>query len=291
MRVLTYRVPPEKHGVSVGSLCRGALQLSLSRLNHVKRQDNGICLNGERVRTNIRASAGDVLQVFLDDPALSHRVPGIRYPLRVHFEDEDILIVSKPAGVAMWARDGKGESLEHYLNAYLPEDLTAHPVSRLDKGTSGLLAVAKNGYMHDLLQRRMHSQAYRRLYLAVCEGVPDPPQGEVDGPIAKVEGATVRREVRADGAPSRSVYRVLGVYGNRSLVSLTPLTGRTHQLRVHMAYLGHPMTGDFLYGTEDPQLISRPALHSAELVLTHPLTGEKMRWTEPLPEDMQRLLE
>ena len=98
------------------------------------------------------------------------------------------------------------------------------------------------------------------------------------------------REVRSDGAPSRTHYSVLSVHGTRALLHLIPYTGRTHQLRVHMASIGHPLTGDFMYGKEEPELIGRPALHSAEIFLTHPLTGEKMHFTDPLPEDMQRLL-
>ena len=135
----------------------------------------------------------------------------------------------------------------------------------------------------------LHTEDFRRVYLAVCEGVPDPPAGVIDAPLGPKPGSLMEQMVRPDGKPARTKYGVLRRWGDRALVSLELETGRTHQIRVHMAHTGHPLTGDFLYGTEDRALIPRPALHSGYLSFRHPLTGENMQFSVPLPEDMSRL--
>ena len=124
----------------------------------------------------------------------------------------------------------------------------------------------------------------------MCVGCPEPPAGIIDAPIGRDETSTVRRTVRPDGQYAVSRYEVLSTRNGLSLVKLLPETGRTHQLRVHMAYIGHPLAGDWLYGTEAPALIPRPALHACALTLTHPVTGEVLHFTAPIPEDMQALI-
>lgn len=150
--------------------------------------------------------------------------------------------------------------------------------------------VAKHPHAQEQLKGQLHTPAFRRIYLAVCEGIPRPPEGRIDAPIGRVPGALMARQVDPAGQPASTRYRVLRTGQGRALVELELDTGRTHQIRVHMAHTGHPLIGDFLYGTEDHSLISRPALHSARLSLRHPVTGEPMAWEQPLPEDMARLV-
>ena len=164
-------------------------------------------------------------------------------------------------------------------------------LNRLDRGTSGLMCVAKHAHAHELLKEQLQHPAFRRVYLAVCEGCPPAERGVVDAPIGRAEDSLLRREVRPDGAPARTRYKVLSRGERRSLVRLELETGRTHQIRLHMAHLGCPLTGDFLYGREDPRLIPRPALHSWLLSLRHPITGDGLERTAPLPPDLLRLLE
>ena len=187
--------------------------------------------------------------------------------------------------------DASAPSLAAMLTSYLGEGSVPHFVSRLDKGTSGLLIAAKSGYVHDRLRRALHSSDLRREYRAVAVGRVEPPCGIIDAPIGRAEGSIIRRCVRADGLSSLTEYEVLQVSGRFTLLRLRPQTGRTHQLRVHMAYLGHPLAGDWLYGTEDKTLIARPALHSYELWFTQPVTGQELHFTAPIPQDMQRLME
>ena len=189
------------------------------------------------------------------------------------------------------ADDAAAPSLAAMLTGYLGEGSVPHFVSRLDKGTSGLLIAAKSGYIHDRLRRALHSSELRREYRAVAVGQVTPPRGVIDAPIGRADGSIIRRCVREDGLVSRTEYEVLQTTERFTLLRLRPETGRTHQLRVHMAYLGHPLAGDWLYGTEDKNLIARPALHSYELWFTQPVTGQELHFTAPIPQDMQRLLE
>ena len=144
--------------------------------------------------------------------------------------------------------------------------------------------------IYNLLRERLHTGAFRRTYLAVCMGGPEREAGEIRLPIGRDPASAIRRQVDPAGKAAETAYRVLERRGGFSLVELTPRTGRTHQLRVHMAALGCPLAGDWLYGTEDRALIPRPALHAARLELAHPLTGEALALEAPLPEDMARLM-
>ena len=179
--------------------------------------------------------------------------------------------------------------MEYYKNKGVEADF--HPVHRLDKGTSGLMVAAKHPHAQEVLKNQLHTAEFRRIYLAVCLGGPAEEAGTVDAPIGMAEGSIVARAVGPDGLPARTHYRVLERRGDRTLVRLELETGRTHQIRVHMAHLGCPLAGDFLYGTEDRDLIPRPALHSSELTVRQPVTGETLTFTCPLPADMARLME
>ena len=294
MRILTHTVLPEEEGRMVKGILRGSLQLSYTLLKSLKWRENAILLNGQSVHVNAIVHAGDVVSV-----ALSERTP--REDLYcentaapdIVYEDKDLLVLNKPAGVAMHpkADDAAAPSLAAMLTGYLGEGSVPHFVSRLDKGTSGLLIAAKSGYIHDRLRRALHSSELRREYRAVAVGQVTPPRGVIDAPIGRADGSIIRRCVREDGLVSRTEYEVLQTTERFTLLRLRPETGRTHQLRVHMAYLGHPLAGDWLYGTEDKNLIARPALHSYELWFTQPVTGQELHFTAPIPQDMQRLLE
>lgn len=294
MRILTHTVLPEEEGRMVKGILRGSLQLSYTLLKSLKWRKNAILLNGQSVHVNAIVHAGDVVSV-----ALSERTP--REDLYcentaapdIVYEDEDLLVLNKPAGVAMHpkADDAAAPSLAAMLTGYLGEGSVPHFVSRLDKGTSGLLIAAKSGYVHDRLRRALHSSELRREYRAVAVGQVTPPRGVINAPIGRADGSIIRRCVREDGLVSRTEYEVLQTTERFTLLRLRPETGRTHQLRVHMAYLGYPLAGDWLYGTEDKNLIARPALHSYELWFTQPITGQELHFTAPIPQDMQRLLE
>lgn len=293
MEVITRVITAEEDGATVRHILRAKLHFSAHAISRLTRVENGITVNGRHARTTLMLHAGDVLQVDSGDhrPPKAEVVAG-NWPLPVVYEDAHLLVVNKPAGMTAHASNFLPDTptVAGALAWERGTDFVFHSVNRLDKGTTGLMVVAKSGYIHDRLRRMLHTPAFYREYRGVCVGCPDPPQGTIDAPIGRDERSAIARMVRPDGQTAVSRYQVLTEQGGLSLVQLVPETGRTHQLRVHMAYLGCPLAGDWLYGTEDITLIPRPALHSYALHLEHPVTGQVLELTAPLPEDMQRLL-
>ena len=294
MQTITIVITPREEGRKVRSVLKGRLGFSSHAIGGLTRRETGILVNGKRAFSTAILRAGDVLTVEIGDVRPpDERIIPCAVPLPIVYEDDYLLVVNKPAGMVALA------------SSFLPETPTVagalayqkggaavfHVVNRLDKGTTGLMAVAKSGYVHNLLRKLLHTPDFYREYRGVCVGCPEPPAGTIDLPIGRDETSAVRRCIRPDGAPSVSRYEVLETTGRFSLLRLVPETGRTHQLRLHMSAVGHPLAGDWLYGTEAPDLIPRPALHSCALHLRHPVTGEPLELTAPLPEDMSRVME
>ena len=291
---LTLNITPGLAGMEVNTLLRRHLGLSGTVLRRVKWLEDGITLDGARVHVRVRVTEGQTLSVRLTDPVPTSGVIPAEGPLDIVYEDADLIVVNKAPGVLVHPGHGHfDDTLGNYLMwhyAQAGDESDFHPVHRLDKGTSGLVVIAKHAHGQEKLKNQLHTGDFRRVYLAVCDGAPPEPSGTVDAPIGQAEGSLTAREVRTDGKPARTRYKVLQGYGPRSLVELELETGRTHQIRVHMAHIGCPLTGDFLYGAENRALISRPALHSAHLELTHPITGERLTFDAPLPDDMRALI-
>ncbi|MBR0082315.1 MAG: RluA family pseudouridine synthase [Clostridia bacterium] len=290
MRTIEYTIASRFDGAKVKDVLSGQLLVSDALCSRLKRRENGILLNGAPVYVTHPVQTGDRLMVAVGDGGKDPRIVPMPAPLSVVYEDDDLLVIDKPAGLSVHpARDPNEVTLENALAAYLGDDENPHPVSRLDKGTTGLLTVAKSGWAHSFMKPLQHAGNLHKTYLAIAIGRPASDFGEIDAPIGNCPGSTYRRAVCSDGAPSRSSFTVLQSWDGLSLVRLVPHTGRTHQLRVHMAYIGCPLLGDWLYGQRDPR-IDRPALHAAELSFRHPLTGEQILLTAPLSTDMAELL-
>ncbi len=293
MRYLEFPVSPDQEGKRVDSLLRSH-GLSTSAIRRSKHRERGLLVDGEDIYTSYLLHAGQTVAILCDDRAGSDIVP-FDGPVDILYEDDDLLAVDKPAGLTVHPCAGNwDDSLGARLVAYYHKTgLNAgfHPVHRLDKGTSGLMVVAKHPAAQHALTAALHSHGFLREYLAVCEGLPSPTAGVVDAPLGRTEESYIRQCVRPDGKPARTHYEMIEHNDRFALLRLRLETGRTHQIRVHLAYLGHPLAGDFLYGTEDPGLISRPALHSCHLELKQPFTGEMLAFDSPLPEDMAKLMQ
>ena len=283
---MKYTVKPEQTGRKVRDILRGSMGVSYTALKSAK-WNGRIFLNGETVRADAKASAGDTVEIEWAEDAPVYTLKPFDMPVVVPWEDEHLLIAVKPAGIASQSsRNHPDDSLENavYARFGCPENFIYRPVNRLDKGTGGLMAVARTPHAQHLLQKQLHTPAFRRRYLAWTDGKPAKDEGVLDFPIAKAPGATVKRIVSEEGKPSRTKYRVLREQGDGALVLLELETGRTHQIRVHLSHIGCPVKGDFLYGTERPEAFPGCfALHSALLEVRHPVTGKMIRVTS-LPE-------
>ena len=293
IRYLTLPISEELAGTEVNTLLRRHMGLSGTVLRRIKWLPDGITVDGVRVNVRCRVIKGQVLSARLSDPDTAVQPWPSQGPLDLVYEDEDLCVVNKAPGMLVHPSHGHwADTVGNYLMGHYLERREAsgfHPVHRLDKGTSGLLVTAKHPHGQEKLKNQLHTGGFRRVYLAVCDGVPRPAQGAIDAPIGPAPGSRVAQAVRPDGKPAHTHYRVLRELDGQALVELELDTGRTHQIRVHLAHIGHPLVGDFLYGTESP-LIPCPALHSARVELTHPITGERLALVCPLPEDMKYLL-
>jgi len=278
-------------GRSIESLLKQELGMSDSYISRLKRRPMGITLNGAKAYTTAKVKEGDVLTAQTGDPVDYPRAKPMAAELNILWQDSYIAIIDKAAGMAVHqsTRDPEELTLENAFAAQFAVGENFHPVSRLDRGTTGLMTVAKSGYMHHRLKQMLHTQHFRREYMGIAVGHVSSLQGHIELPIGMAEGSTYQRAVRKDGAYAHTEYQTLGFYGGYTLLRLIPHTGRTHQLRLHMAAMGYPLVGDWLYG-ERAEDIQRPALHSAELWLTHPMSGERAHFSSFMPKDMRMLI-
>ena len=264
--------------------------VSRSLLRRAKVEEN-ILLNGKRVKSNTSVYEGDCLELVMNQqPSL---VVPEQIKLDILYEDSDLLAVNKPPQMLVHPLTSQATGTLANAVAYhwqkQGEQNLVRLVHRLDRDTSGTVLVAKNPYIHQQLQRQMQLGQLTRRYLAAVQGVPLPPRGIINAPIGLASGSIIQRVVTPAGKPAVSHYWVLRNFKHYSLVCLELKTGRTHQVRVHMAHLGHPLLGDSLYGGE-LGLIKRQALHCTYLAFTHPATGRPMQLACPLPEDIKNLL-
>ena len=284
VRTVCFTVPEELAGKKVKSILCHELRMAESLVARVKLRKTGILLNGSRSRTNAVVSAGDVLTVEVGDEETAPKGPA---PEGIVYEDEDIIVFCKPANLASHGRREKGgDTVESLMRAYLGTGV--HLINRLDYGTGGLMVIGKSTYVTELLRQKLHSDDFFREYLAVTEGEPDWEKKTIDLPILR-PGEEHRRTVGDGGLAAETRCRVLARKNGRALIAARPVTGRTHQIRVHMAAVGYPLMGDWLYGAVSAE-IDRPALFSYRLLLRQPITGETIDLTAELPQDMAKLM-
>ncbi len=261
-------------------LLREDMHLSAGLMNRLKWQDK-LFVNGEPVHTDHAVQPGDVITVPLDEPVPEY--PAEEGPLTVLYEDEHLLAVDKPAGMLIHPSRSRftGTLANYVLGYYKKTGQTGvfHPLTRLDRDTFGVVLLAKNAHIHGLLQKCSAEKTYH----ALVWGTPKEPAGVIDAPIARLPLPSLLRQVSPDGKPSVTEYKVLENRDSITKLALRPVTGRTHQLRVHCAYMGIPILGDPQYGSEESLKISRELglssqiLCAREITFLHPVTGEKIR--------------
>lgn len=236
-----------------------------------KAKYGGILLNGDTVTVRARVNAGDKIEIYVEN-ARSDGITPMDIPLTVLYEDDDILAVDKPTN--MPTHPSKGNNLPTLANAvmgYYGGEFVFRSVNRLDRDTSGIVIIAKSQIAASALSSSMKKGLWQKKYHAIIDGVPSPAEGVIDAPIERIEEGNIKRTVRDDGKRAVTKYRLLEDMGDASLVELTLLTGRTHQIRVHMAHIGHPLCSDFLYGIKSEK---EYFLRCKEISFPHPRTGD-----------------
>ena len=290
--IMKHTVTASESGRRLRDILRQVMGVSYSAMKSAK-WDGRILVNSEPATVDVFVREGQEIEIRFREQSPAYALKPYPLPLFIPYEDEHLYVIDKPAPLASQSSaNHPDDALENALYAHLgcPSDFIYRPVNRLDKGTSGLMIVAKDPHTQHQLQKLLHSDDFARHYLAVVEGHLPEITGIIDVPIGKEDAASIRRLVREDGKPSVTHYEVLKESSRRSLVRLRLETGRTHQIRVHMAHMGCPVCGDFLYGSELSELPGRFALHSHELTLNHPLTLESLHIISPLPDVLSALL-
>ncbi|MBT9155765.1 MAG: Ribosomal large subunit pseudouridine synthase D [Firmicutes bacterium] len=285
----THRVT--RDGESIRSILRKELGMSRQMLIRLKRSGE-VLQNGQPAYLNALAVSGDVLTIVLRE----EKTPAVDpedIPLNIAFEDDYLTVVNKPPGLVVHPTKG-------YMTGTLAHALAFHwqtqgvpcvfrPVHRLDRDTSGLVIIAKNPHVQAVLTSQQHSGEWEKYYLAIVRGEIAATEGSISAPIARVGNGSRARAVAPEGRPALTLWQRLELFSGASLVRVRLLTGRTHQIRVHLAHIGHPVLGDDVYGGATP-LIARQALHASEIAFTHPATAERVKVTAPLPADISALL-
>lgn len=269
-------------------------EFSSRSLIALKKVPGSILLNQKPVFVNQPLQTGDRLTIRVFDETASEKLLPVRLPLEIVYEDEDILVIDKPAGMPIHPSAGNYDnSVANALAWYFKEQNTPFVfrcINRLDRDTSGLTIIAKHFVSAGILSACLSRRKIHREYLAIVKGSLTPRQGTVSAPISRKPGSIIERAVDFEhGETAVTRYELKDTKNGHSLVSIHLETGRTHQIRVHMKHIGYPLIGDYLYNP-DLDLIKRQALHSHRLVFPHPITGQKLEFISPLPEDMERVL-
>jgi len=263
-----------------------------SRLISKLKLGNGIVVNNRKRYVNTVIHAGDEIVITIPAEHSDNIVPNF-LDVDIVFEDEDILVVNKQAGVPVHPCQGNYYStlangiMYYWMNQ--GKSYVYRPVNRLDKDTSGLMIIAKNQYAHQQLANQMSHKVLKRTYIAFVHGVMEKDSGTIDAPIARKPNTILERMISSDGQKAVTHYQVLMRFKNYTKIEVMLETGRTHQIRVHMKHIGHPLIGDWLYGREDNNFMNRQALHSFRLEFLHPVSKEPLEFMQDIPIDMKRL--
>jgi 23S rRNA pseudouridine1911/1915/1917 synthase len=292
-RWMHHVVTGEEAGRTVQEILTGPLAVSRRMIQRLTRS-RGIRLNGRPPRLSGKVKAGDRLSMRVaaaEEPGLTPVV----MDLSIVFEDRDLIVVDKPPFLIVHpTNQSQKRTLAHGIAHHFQMTGTparVRPLHRLDRDTSGLVVIAKSEYAHQHLDRQLRQGALKRSYLAVAQGSISPDTGIIDEPIGRKPGVPNLRTVLPGGEPAVTRYRVRARAEEMTLVELELETGRTHQIRVHLAFIGHPIVGDRQYGTAVRGDLSRQALHAHRISFAHPTSGQDIRLEAPLPADLQTIAE
>ena len=293
-RNIDYIIDEDSAGLRVEQFLRRK-RYSGQNLSEIKRMPKSILVNGVHYYMRQELSKGDHLQVRICETKNSEKIPPTNLPLNIIYEDEDLLVLNKPAGMPIHPSlnnytNSMANALAYYFQSQ-GKPFIFRCCNRLDRDTSGLTIVSKHLVSGSILSDMTKYREVHREYLAIARGSVTPSEGTIQAPLGRKEGTIIERTVDWEhGEDAVTHYKVVKEANGHSLVSLRLETGRTHQIRIHMKYLGYPLIGDYLYNP-DMEYMTRQALHSHHMEFTHPITGEHMSFTAPLPEVMARVMQ
>ena len=293
-RNIDYIIDEDSAGLRVEQFLRRK-RYSGQNLSEIKRMPKSILVNGVHYYMRQELSKGDHLQVRICETKNSEKIPPTNLPLDIIYEDEDLLVLNKPTGMPIHPSlnnytNSMANALAYYFQSQ-GKPFIFRCCNRLDRDTSGLTIVSKHLVSGSILSDMTKYREVHREYLAIARGSVTPSEGTIQAPLGRKEGTIIERTVDWEhGEDAVTHYKVVKEANGHSLVSLRLETGRTHQIRIHMKYLGYPLIGDYLYNP-DMEYMTRQALHSHHMEFTHPITGEHMSFTAPLPEDMARVMQ
>lgn len=291
-RILDYTAEADYINVSIKSFLKSHYKMSSSLITDLKKTDDGITVNGERKNVTYIIRKNDKIRITISELARNEIVPN-KIDFKILYEDEDVMAVDKPPFIpthpSMGNYDNTLANGVIYYWRQKSEERIFRAVNRLDKNTSGVMLIAKNAYAHARLCDSLHTNDFKRKYTAVAEGKITQ-NGIVNAPIARECESIIKRCVRSDGQYALTNYKVIKNLKNYTVVEVEPETGRTHQIRVHMSYIGHPLVCDFLYGNEECDGMKRHALHSSYLSFVHPVSGKRIDVECEMAEDMKKFI-
>ena len=289
---LTYTIKSSENFDNIKEVIKTQFQIS-DRLLLKLKQNNKIFLNTIPANIKSPVKPNDTVEILLDFDEDNSNIVPTKMDLEILFEDDYLLILNKPAGYPIHPsmlhfEDSISNGVKYYFDK-IGLNKKIRPVNRLDKDTSGVVIFAKNEYIQESLVKQMKNNSFKKEYIAICEGVLSNSSGTVNVPIARKPDSIIERCVDENGDIAITHYDVIKQSDNFSVVHCILETGRTHQIRVHMAYLGNPIIGDTLYGNSS-NLIDRQALHSYKVTFVHPVTGQIMSIVAPLFDDMKNII-
>ena len=292
-RVLKYEIESKYTGFTIEKFLKSK-GYSSANITAIKKMPNNVVIDGQWVHMNRKLKTGDILTVNISEDDSSEKIPPVKMDLDIVYEDEDIIVVNKPAGLPIHPslnhyEDSLANGLAYYYESQ-GKPFIFRCANRLDKNTSGLTVIAKHLVSANILSTMVKNRQFHREYYAIVRGSLDEKSGTIDAPIGRVDDSIITRQVDFEnGERAVTHYEVIKENKGHSLVSIHLETGRTHQIRVHFKHIGHPLIGDHLYNP-DYEYMTRQALHSHKIEFTHPITSDQLSFTADLPSDMQFII-
>lgn len=288
--IITFQVEEKNSGEIIKRVLKDELNISSRLLSKLKKQE-GVLLNGVYAKNHMVVKSGDIIKIIMTEPENKFEPQNI--PLEIIYEDIDVIIINKQPGIVVHpTKSHPQNTIANALAYYLNEKgikCRIRFVNRLDMDTSGLLITAKNAFTHHVISEQMQQNLVKKKYLTFVEGSVTDDEGTIDAPIYRPSEESIKRVVDVRGQNSITKYNVIERFPKSTLLEIELLTGRTHQIRVHLEYIGHPLIGDSLYGESQIKLIDRQALHSYYLKFFQPRFKNAVELSATMPKDMQNL--